>query len=71
MIGAALINNREELEIRSAHFTEEQALQMIAELSEQMPIMGLHSIPHQLYDQKEAIKYMIDKDELHEQRFKK
>jgi len=71
LLSIALIYNKLEYEMRSAMRTEEQALEMIAELSEQLPIMGLHSVPLDMKQQGEAIKYMVAKDDLHEMRYGK
>ncbi len=71
MISNALIYNRLEYEMRSAICTEDEALGMIAELSQQMPIMGLHSVPLDMRQQGDAIRYMVAKDDFYEQRTKK
>lgn len=48
-----------------------QAYKMIDELKEYAPIMGLHTIPQSVEQQGQAIAYSVDKDDFHEQRFKK
>lgn len=48
-----------------------QGFKMIDELKEYAPIMGLHSIPQNVEQQGQAISYSVDKDDFHEQRFKK
>lgn len=48
-----------------------QGYKMIDELKEYAPILGLHSTPHGVEDIGKAARYMADKDDLHEERFKK
>lgn len=45
--------------------------QMINDLKEYLPIVGLHTIPLDVKTQGQAIRYAVDKDDFHEQRFKK
>lgn len=73
MVSTALLNSSEKFwyEMNSFKFTEEQAKEHIAKLQEFMPIMGLHSWPHSVIELGQAIQYQVDKDNLHELRFKK
>lgn len=74
MISVALLNPNERLrfEERSVNPTELEALKMIEELKPFMPIMGLHRWPHgQNEELGAAIKYQVEKDDLHEQRWRK
>jgi len=74
MISVALLNPNERLryEEKSIFISEQDALKMCEELKEYMPIMGLHRWPHgQNEELGSAIKYQVDKDNLHEQRWRK
>lgn len=73
MISIALLNPDERLkyEDRSIFASENEGLQMISELQQYMPIMGLHSIPLDMKQQRQAIEYQVAKDDFHEQRWKK
>lgn len=73
MISVACLSSEDKfkLEMKGISITEEEALRIIASLQERMPIMGLHSIPQDMKEQKKAIQYQVDKDDWHEQRFKK
>jgi len=70
----ALIDSNEKLWYESNwfKFSEEEAKKHIERLKEFQPIMGLHIWPHgQGEDLGRAIRYQVDKDDLHEQRWKK
>lgn len=73
MISVALLlpNEREWYENNSYKFSEDEAREHIIKLQEFMPIMGLHRWPHSVEEYRQAIKYQVAKDDLHEQRFKK
>jgi hypothetical protein len=73
MISNAMIisEERSRLERKSSALTEEEAEQIIKSLQDQMPIMGLHRWPLDMKETKQAIRYQVDKDDLHELRFKK
>lgn len=73
MIATALITSEERLRLESTayKFDEEQAQETIKELEQQMPIPGFHTIAHGMSDINEAVRYAADKDDFHEQRFKK
>ena len=73
LFGNALLSSEERLWYESNwyKFTEEKAREHINKLIEMMPIMGLHSWPHSIDEFKRAIQYQVDKDTLHELRFKK
>jgi hypothetical protein len=74
MISVALLNPNERLryEEKSVFISEQDALKMCEELKPFMPIMGLHRWPHgQNEELGLAIKYQVDKDDLHEQRWKR
>lgn len=74
MISVALLNPNERLkfEDRSVNPSEQEALKMISDLIPFMPIMGLHRWPHgQNEELGMAIRYQVDKDDLHEQRWKR
>lgn len=74
MISVALLNPNERLrfEDKAIFATEEEALKMIEQLRSFMPIMGLHRWPHGMNEELgQAIRYQVDKDDFHEQRFKK
>lgn len=73
MISIASISSEEKSkwELKGAFITEEEALKEIEKLKDYMPIMGLHSIPLDMREQKRAIRYQVDKDDLHELRWKK
>lgn len=74
MISVALLNPNERLkyEERTVFISEEDGLKVCEELKQFMPIMGLHRWPHgQNEELTMAIKYQADKDDFHEQRWKK
>lgn len=73
MISVACLSSEDKfkLEMKGVSITEEEALRIITSLQERMPIMGLHSIPLDVKEQGKAIRYQVDKDDFHEQRFKK
>lgn len=73
MISVALLDGEEKVryENRSIFLTEDDALQIMNELKERMPIMGLHNWPLDMKQTGEAIRYQVDKDDFHEQRFKR
>lgn len=56
------LNRLTKLEFKS------QGYKMIDELKEYAPIMGLHSIPQNVEEQGKAIRYQVEKDDLHESR---
>lgn len=72
MYSVALISSEEKLNYESNwfNFSEDEAKNHIEKLKECMPIMGLHSWPHSIDEYKEAIRYQVAKDDLHEQRWK-
>lgn len=72
MYSVALISSEEKLnyELNWFNFSEQEAQNHITKLQECMPIMGLHSWPHSIDEFKEAIRYQVAKDDLHEQRWK-
>ena len=74
LFDTALLYSEEKLWYESNWFklTEKEAWQHIEKLQQYLPIMGLHSWPHgQGEDLKKAIQYQVDKDNFHEERFKK
>lgn len=73
MISVALLHGEErtEYENRAIFLTEDDAMQIMNELRERMPIMGLHNWPLDVRQQGEAIRYQVMKDDLHEQRWNK
>jgi len=73
MIAAALITSeeREQLEAKAYTFNEDEAQEWITKLNDQMPIPGFHTIAHGMEDINKAARYAADKDDFHEQRFKK
>jgi hypothetical protein len=73
MIGNALLDSDERLkyELRSGSITQAEAEQMISDLKERMPIMGLHRWPLDMKETGEAIRYQVAKDDLHEERWSK
>ena len=74
MFDKAMLHSHEKLwyECNWFKLTEEQAWQHIKKLQEFMPIVGLHTWPHgQGEELGQAIRYQVDKDDFHEQRFKK
>lgn len=74
MIGQATLdsNSKEKFLTRLTKLEyKSQGYKMIDELKEYAPILGLHSTPHGVEDIGKAVRYMADKDDLHEERFKK
>jgi hypothetical protein len=73
MISVALLTGEEraDYERRAIFLTEDDAQQIMNELKEYMPIMGLHNWPLDVKQMGEAIQYQVAKDDLHEERFKK
>jgi hypothetical protein len=73
MISIALLDGEERTryENRAIFLTEEDAQEIMNELKERMPIMGLHNWPLDMKQQYDAIQYQVAKDDLHEIRFKR
>jgi hypothetical protein len=73
MISVALISSEEKhwYEMNAYKFTETEAKQHIQKLEHSMPIMGYHSIPQDVSECVQATRFAVDKDNHHEQRWKK
>jgi hypothetical protein len=71
MVSMSLLYSEEKewYEMNIYKMSEEEAKEHIIKLQDFMPIMGLHSWPHSVVEQNEAIQYQVAKDNLHEQRF--
>ena len=73
MIGQSMIDapQKEKFMNRLAKLEyKSQGFKMIDELKEYQPIMGMHSIPQDVKQQGEAIRFQVDKDDYNESRKK-
>lgn len=64
--GLLLSEEKERLEMTLHKLTEPEAQEMISYLEQYQPTMGYHSIPLDVKQQGEAIRYAVTKDNFYE-----
>lgn len=71
MIRACSLDEKEVLLRKLDRINEAEAIEIMAFLKGYMPKMGTEAVPHTIFEQGEAIRNAVEKDDFYEERRKK